>query len=615
MCRAAGITVAKQNALTRSKKNKAEELFRNNRFQEAKALYAGVCQSDRGDTDAWVMQSIVNRKLGLFKEAEECCHRALAIKPNLASAYQALGAAVQCQGRMAEAQAYYRKAIQLQPDFAEAHYFLANLCKDMGDVAAAMAHYKEAIALFPNFLEALSNLGMLLLVQGRSEESLMILQRALKLAPQAPQVLCNIGAILESNGRFDEAKDYFRRALTVAPDFIDALMMLAAQEEKSHRLEEAKILVERGLKLDPANVAMNLTAAKIARTEGRLDDAIALLEKVCVQALQPGVAGDISINLGKLYDRVGDAERAFACFTEGNRLIAEGTLPTDYDRGAYLRKIDRLGGFLSGRLAAAPQVENDQSPPIFLVGFPRSGTTLLEQILDSHPRLQTLEEKPTVAAMQNLFFDMADDNPDALTELREADIRKLRSAYWEEVSRHIKRDPGTLFVDKMPLNLVSAHLIWRVFPNAKFILAIRHPCDVSLSCFMQNFIVNEAMSIFFTLEDAANLYEKVMKQWQHIVNVLPLDYHRIRYEDLVADFEGQARALLDFLGVGWDDAVLKFDEHAKKRMINTPSYHQVTQPIYQHAKYRWKRYAKEFEPLMATLNPFIEYFGYSEKED
>ncbi len=603
--------MAKQNVLTRSKKNKAEELYRSNRLHEAKELYVFVCQNDRTDTHAWVMQGTINRKLGLFKEAEECCRRALAINPNLASAYHTLGAAVQCQGRMAEAQVCYRKAIQLQPDFALAHYFLANVCKDVGDVGNAVKHYRAAIELIPDFLEALSNLGALLLAQGSSLGSLELLQRALKLSPNSPQVLCNIGTILESDSRFDEAKEYFLRALSFDHNFIDALVLLAGLEEKEHRLEEAKSLVARAMKLDPQNAALNLTAAKIARSEGRLEDAIALLENVHGQSLQTSQGGDICINLGKLYDRVGDAERAFACFIEGNRLIVEGLL--DFDRGAYLRKIERLNSFLTDRLVGSPGFEDDQLTPIFLVGFPRSGTTLLEQILDSHPRLQALEEKPTVAAMENVFIEMAGDNPHALAELTEADIRKLRSVYWQEVSRHIKRDNSTYFVDKMPLNLVNAHLIWRVFPKAKFILAIRHPCDVSLSCFMQNFLINGAMSAFFTLEDAVNLYDKVMSLWLRIANALPLDCHRIRYEDVVADFEGQARDLLDFLGVGWDDAVLKFDEHAKKRRINTPSYHQVTQPIYQHAKYRWKRYAKEFDPLMAKLNPFIDYFGYSEK--
>ena len=605
--------MAKQNVLTRSKKNKAEQLFRSNHLQEARALYADVCRSDRTDTDAWVMQGIINRKLGLFRDAEQCCLNALKINSSIAAAHHALGAAVQCQGRMMEAQACYHKAIQLQPDFAEAHYFMANACKDAGDAVAAELHFKKAISLRPDFLEALSNLGALLMAQGRSAESLDMLQRALGLAPRTPQILCNIGALCEKESRFDEARSYFQRALAYAPDFMDALTMLASLEEKGHHMEAATRLAERGLQIDPEKGALKLVMAKIARREGRVEAAIAILETINMQALAPDVSAEIHINLGKLYDRVGKTERAFSCFSEGNRLVAENTLSPDYDRGAYGRKIEQFGSFVSERLSTVARMQDDTyAAPVFLIGFPRSGTTLLEQILDSHPRLQALEEKPTVAAMQKLFFDLAGDNPDALADLTETDIHLLRAAYWDEVSRHIKRDEDALFIDKMPLNLVNAHLIWRVFPNARFILAIRHPCDVCLSCFMQNFAINEAMSVFLSLKDAADLYSNVMGLWLRIATVLPVDYYRIRYEDVVADFEGQARGLLDFLGVGWDDAVLKYDEHAKSRTINTPSYHQVTQPIYQHAKYRWRRYAKQMEPVMGTLRPFIEYFGYDE---
>ena len=155
----------------------------------------------------------------------------------------------------------------------------------------------------------------------------------------------------------------------------------------------------------------------------------------------------------------------------------------------------------------------------------------------------------------------------------------------------------------MPLNTVEVPLIWRLFPNAKCILAIRHPCDATFSCFMQNFVINNAMSTFFTLEKTAAAYAGVMSLWQEYIAVLPVDYHRIRYEDLVADQDGESRRLLDFLGLEWDEKVMHHDEHARTRHISTPSYHQVTQPIYKHAKYRWKRYEQYLKPVLPVLHP------------
>lgn len=609
--------MAKQNVLTRSKKIKAEELFRSNRLEEARVLYAGVCQSDRSDADAWVMQGIINRKLGLFREAEECCRRALAIKPSLAPAHHALGAAVQCQGRMDEALACYYTAIQLQPDFAEAHYFLGNALSETGVLDKAVTSFRRAIEIRPVFLEALSNLGAALTMLGETEEAVSVLNRALVLRPDSPQVLCNLGRILRQNRGNNEALETYRRALLLDPNSLDAVENVAMLLEVTNHLEEAQSLLDKELPQAPDNVALNLVAAKLARRAGQLDQAVALLEKLVRQAAHSEMAPEIHHLLGQLYDRLGEPERAFPHFVEGNRLVAQG-LPADRDQNSYLSRVDRISRYLTDGLAKAAIPYSgaaEEYAPVFLIGFSRSGTTLLEQILDSHRAVQTLDERSTVFEMEKAFLEMAGERENALAELTAEEIARLRQVYFDELAKHITLKPGTLLVDKLPLNTVKAHLIWRVFPHAKFILAIRHPCDVCLSCFMQHFAVNDANNSFFTLESTAQVYARVMGLWQKYVSTLPLDYHRIRYEDLVTNFEQETRALLDFLDVGWDDAVLGYTEHAKKRgAINTPSYHQVTQPIYQHAKYRWKRYAKEFDPVMETLNPFIEYFGYGEKQ-
>lgn len=608
--------MAEKNALARSKQAKAEALFRENRLPEAKQAYVALAQAHRTNSSLWLMLGIINRRLGLFQEAEECSRRAVTLQPRLAAAHQTLGTSLQCLGRIDEALAAYRTAIKLDPAPTDAHYLLANALKDLGQMNEAIEHYRKAIALRPNFLEALGNLGLALMMQGQMEQAVDALNRALRLNPASPQVLCNLGSILERDGRFEEARERFERALNHAPEFVDAMAKLAELDEKTIRVEDAKRWLEKGLRLAPENQSLLTTASKIARSEGRFEDAIEILEKIRAITRNPAVVGDACMNLGKLYDRVGDTERAFACFVEGNRLTAQISLPADYDKQAYLRRIDHLSGLLTDNLAGSWMNQTDPDPaaaPVFLLGFPRSGTTLLDQILDSHPRLQTLEEKATVSVLRQEFERLTNGRVGALATLTIEEIGALRMSYFDAVRKHIELKPGNILIDKMPLNTVNAHLIWRVFPNAKFILAIRHPCDVCLSCFMQNFALNEAMATFYSLDSTAALYAKVMGLWRQCAQKLPLQYHRIRYEDLVSNFEHETRQLLDFLAVGWDDAVLQHTEHARKRgTINTPSYHQVTQPIYQHAKYRWKRYARQLEPVMATLRPYIEYFGYGE---
>lgn len=608
--------MAKPNILVRSKKAKASELFNRNQLREADALFASVCLSAPTDVESWVMRGIIHRKLGLFKESETYCRRALAINTGSAWAHHVLGSALQCQGAMQEAMASYRRAIKLKPDVVEAHYFLANALRETGAMNDAAASYREAIKLQPGFVEALSNLGAVLTYLGETEEAVSVLNKAIALRPNTPQILCNLGDILQREGRLGEALEKYQRALLHSPNFLDAISNVATLLEKTNQFEEAQVLIDRELPRAPANPALLVAAAKLARRAGKLDEAITLLEKAAEQKLDPVTSGEVHLLLGQLYDRKGDTERAYAQFAEGSQFIARTMEGAEGDRDRYFVRLEKMRGWLTPELVTATEagpVAHGEPDPVFLFGFPRSGTTLLEQILDSHPALQTLEEKGTVAAMVKAFEGMAQDRPNALAELTQAQLSQLRKVYFDEVARHIQLQPDHLLVDKMPLNTVYAHLIWRVFPRAKFILAIRHPCDVCLSCFMQNITLNEATTSFFTLEGAAQTYARIMSLWQDYARTLPLNYHRIRYEDLVADFENETRALLDFLEVGWNDSVLSHTEHALKRgTISTPSYHQVTQPIYQHARFRWKRYAKQFEPLMPTLQPFIEYFGYGE---
>ena len=610
--------MAKQNVLTRSRKNKAAEHFRANRLAEAEALYVSICQADKVDADAWVMRGIIHRKLGRFTDAEACCRHALKLDPARAEAHQALGAAVQCQGRLEEAIESYRRATRLQPGSAETHYLLGNALRETGDSVEAIESYCRAVEINPDFVEALCNLGAVLNAREKVQEAVEVLNRAVKLRPDSPQILCNMALVLHGADRYEEALEKYRQALRLKPDFEDAICQLTALLEKMNHLDEAAEMVERYLPQFRNNADLLLVAGKLKRRDKQLDAALAYFEQAALQPLGAMGLGNLHKEIGRLYDNKREPERAFWHWQEGNRLVGEAVAGDFGDGNQYLDRVRRMKSYLpdvclSEGDTASIEADPGEDSPVFLLGFARSGTTLLEQILDSHPALQTLGEKGTVAAMVKEFEMIVQGRSEPLQNLTSDEIARLREVYFREVSRHIERKAGTLLVDKMPLDTINVHVIWRVFPKAKFLLAIRHPCDVCLSCFMQSFRANEAMLSFLTLENTARTYSEVMQVWQAALARLPLNFHRVRYEDLVANFELEARALVDFIGVEWHDAVFNHAEHASKRgSIKTPSYHQVTQPIYQHAKYRWKRYAQHFEPVMPTLQPFIEYFGYAE---
>lgn len=607
--------MARRNPLSHAKKLQANQLARENRLEEARALYETVCRTDKLDVEAWIKLSAIQRRLGHGQEAVECGRHAVKLQPSLALAHYTLAAALHSQGKMEEALASYRRTLQLDPNFALVHYLLGNVLEHTGHMDEALASYRRAIALQPGFFEAMNNLGAALTRLNLLDEAAEVFRQALTLRPNAPEVLANLGSVAERKGQVEAALALFQRALLVRPNAVEVIARLAAFLEKQGRLDEAKAQIECGLALTTPHPLLALAAARVARSEGRIQDAVALLEAIDVKALGHGMAGEIQILLGQLHDRFEDAAKAYPLLLEGNRRLALANRSGEADASHYLESIRMASRYLSSQLveSVVGEAVAAEDTPVFLVGFPRSGTTLLEQILDCHPALQALEEMPAAAAMERVFRGWAGERLEALAELDPGQVSDLRQAYFAEVGRHVKRRPGTALVDKLPLNLVRVPLIWRVFPNARFILALRHPCDVCLSCFMQSFAINEAMASFSTLESTVRTYAAVMGLWQDYARVLPLRYYAVRYEDMVTDFESETRALLDFLGVGWDDALLRHAEHARQRStINTPSYHQVTQPIYQHAKYRWKRYAKELEPMMPILRPYIEHFGYTD---
>jgi tetratricopeptide (TPR) repeat protein len=608
----------KQNILIRTKVRKAEALLRENRLTEAKQLCEQIFQANRADPEALVLLGTINRRLGNHAEAESHCRKALQLNPNLPEAHQALGAALQCQGMIQQAVDCYQTAIHLKPDLIEAHYLLGNVLREHGQLEKAAEYYRKVLQLDPEHVPSLCNLGGTLAGLYQYDEAAVHLNKANRLRPGSVPVLCNIARILLQLGRSTESEARCKEALQHDPQAVDAMVMLAELLEKSSRLDETHELIERGLKLAPSHPGMLLISAKLARREGRHQDAVVIAEAALSENPPADKKNELHHLLGQLYDRQGDTVRAFAHFTEGNRVTASAV--SDAKRHSYMRSIDEHRKQFRAALplaadTAAQTIALGEKSPVFLVGFPRSGTTLLEQILDSHPQLQALDERPTVGVMLQTHERIVARRREAATALTSAELEELRNAYFGEASKHLKREPGRTLVDKFPLNLINAYHIWRVFPDAKFILAIRHPCDVCLSCFMQNFALNEAMIVFTNLEDTAYTYASVMNLWQEFTQGLPLRYHMIRYEDLVENMEDEARRLLKFLDIEWSDAVLDHVEHARHRgVIRTPSYHQVTQPIYKTAKYRWKRYAKELEPIMETLRPFIERFGYHEAD-
>jgi hypothetical protein len=267
---------------------------------------------------------------------------------------------------------------------------------------------------------------------------------------------------------------------------------------------------------------------------------------------------------------------------------------------AALLTPDRVASWPALSLAAEP------APPVFILGFPRSGTTLLDTLLMNLPGLHVLEEMPPLEEVEKALGGHA-----RLAGLSSGEANGLRALYFQRVGALSPPRPGQTIVDKFPLHMARMAPIHRLFPDAKVVFVERHPCDAVLSCFTSNFTLNRAMRCFTTLEGAARLYETVFDAWTRASELLPIRVHRLRYERLIEDPRAEMRALLDFLGLPWDERVLDNQAAAAKRThIATASYKQVGEPLYARSVGRWRRYRAQMEPVLPILAPWAERLGY-----
>ena len=522
--------------------------------------------------------------------------------------------AAACYGRgeFAGAGARCERVLAHREGFPEALHLLG-LCRwKGGDLEGALNLLTRAQELQPADAQLWYNLGIVREQSGDTSGAQAAFRRAAELNPRDAESHYNLGVTCEALGDRAAAEAAYRRALRVADRHTGAAAGLAALCEAQNRLEEAQQWVDTALRGNPADAVAGLTQAQLDFRAGRYTQTAARLEAQLKCPLSPV---NLSLTLGRLgsaYDRLGKHAAAYAVFMRAKEVLRDmaGDAPKDSVYGlASANRMQRLFDVLI-KDAGVEAREPAAVSPVFLLGFPRSGTTLLDQILSSHSRIVVLEEKHTLQDILNEYAVSAV----RLAEFADCDgatLQHYRERYWARVAEFMPdRPPDKLFVDKLPLNTLLLPLIRRLFPQARYLFAVRDPRDVVLSCFMQSFEPNEAMRHFFTLESTVRYYTAVMGVGLLALQAFPQCIHRLRYEDLVEDIQAEAKRLLAFLGLHWEPPVLEFHKTARQRHINTPSYHQVAQPIYQSARGRWQHYANHLQPVLPRLRTFVEYFGY-----
>jgi tetratricopeptide (TPR) repeat protein len=431
----------------------------------------------------------------------------------------------------------------------------------------------------------------------------------------------NFLGVVESAGNdFEAAETAYRQALACDQRNLDASANLAVLLERCNRLESAREVAEKGQEFACATTAQGsrvellLVLARIARRQHDAGRATGLLNQLDTCRCNESQRIRAAFERGKLLDQQNEFALAMSAFEQANSIALAGWRRSHPGRNPYRLGIEHVSERINEGMMDAwiPPRRSPKSEKLaFLVGFPRSGTTLLNQILYCHSGVQTLEEKPVVEMVMNAVRSMPGGYPASVADFDAFDVDHLRGIYFRQASAHGATDRSRLLVDKYPLHINQAGLLHRLFPEARFIFAIRHPCDVVLSCFMQAFELNPAMANFCSLSDTVALYVRTMELWESYRRNLDLDVHSVRYEDVVDDFDGELGRLCAFLDLSIEPEMHEFSRHALRRgRIDTPSYDQVSQPIYKRSCNRWQNYREHLQPFLSTLQPYIDRFGY-----
>ncbi len=512
--------------------------------------------------------------------------RAIELNAGYAEAHDNLGSALLELGRPDEAVASYRRALEIEPQFCEAQNNLGNALLDLGSIENALASYRRALEINPQFVEAHNNLGNALRGQGQLDEAEASYRRALDIDPYFAEAYCNLGIALRLQGRTTEAQDSCRRALELKPQSAPTYAALAESSADRGDFKAAEELFERAVSIEPESPEIWAGIVRLRKMTRADAGWLARAQRIAGRGLPPRQEIVLRYAIGKYFDDVQDFEQAFTNFRRANELAKLRRAP--YDGGQLTKIVDLVIRAYDGGWVNRPRSNSFESArPIFIVGMLRSGTSLAEQILASHPAV--------FGAGEMTFWNGAFSSYQACPLSAEASDSVLprMAADYLRVLQRLSSD-ALRVVDKMPTNFAFLGLIHAALPNARIIHLRRSPPDTCLSIYFQHF--EAAVSYANDLQDLAHYYTEYLRVMKHWRSTLPghaiLD---VPYEGLVDRPEAWSRRMLEFVGLPWDPRCLDF--HKTNRTVITASKWQVRQAITRASVGRWRNYEKFLGPL------------------
>ena len=548
--------------------------------------------------------------------------RLTVLYPDQAVHWANLGNALREGGHPEQAEEAYLLALRLAPEHAGIHANLGLLYKERADYAKAREHLVQAARQLPGDYEICIYAAMACCECADNAEAARLVTGWRSWPPLNDDLSIDLAWMFTQMGRISEAEQLLGRSMQLDGARPRTLARMVGLLERVNRLEEADVILAglpdpRTLH-DPVDQLEVISAMGVMAMRGRDPAATrSLLQRLIAMTAETNQLGNLYFSLAKACDKQGDTVAAMdalgkahaAQMVKAAQLVPELLLPGLPPLSPALIRMTPAQAV--GWTAPVP-VEGMPATPIFVVGFPRSGTTMLEQMLDAHPGLTSMDEQPFLQGVSEQAIQHGVLYPEALGELDQATCTELRQHYWKQVGTVVTLQPGQRLVDKNPLNLLHLPLICRLFPDAPIILALRHPCDVVLSCYMQNFRAPGFQVLCSSLERLAGGYVNAMHYWIHHEALLKPHVLHLRYEDLLDNFAAEVARIGAFIGLADATALRHFDQHARaKGFISTPSYAQVTQPPNKSAVDRWRRYQNEFTPLLPILQDVMEHWGYA----
>jgi len=607
---------------------RAQALFQENRLKEALSIYQNLYTRMPADIQAWHMAGAIAGMLGEYATAKTCCEKVISLDPGAHGPYLNLGNILLAMGRHEDALARFRQALELKPDDPQTLTNLSNLYSTMGRLDEAIVQLNTAIRASPSCAEAYNNLGVVQRKKGDLAAAESSLRKALELRPGYIDALCNLGAVLndrlepdaaeacyrealrhepasrlalrnygnlhQTRGHYDEAEECYLRALSSDGTDIETASSLASLYERRGNHAAALALLEPLIASGHYNVISATTYAAICRRHDCHAGAIRLLEGLLASPVTLKEKANIHFALGELHDDRHEYGQAFGHFRAGNDIDADGKPADDHEES--LRTVSAY--FSKQRLRRLPRAANTSELPVFIVGMPRSGTTLVEQILASHPDVEAGGERGDISAMIDSLkrhTGEAGRYPDLLGAISQEQIDALASDYLKMIGG--LAGGRTRFTDKTPFHGIQLGFINMLLPGSRVIVCKRNPADTCLSIYFHRF--NDAHKYAASLAQLGAFYRHYAKLLEHWTRVLDIKLLEVHYEELVGDSERGIREIVDFCGLEWQPSCLSF--YKNKRAVDTPSYNQVRQPIYSSSINRWKNYEQYLQPLLRSL--------------